>query len=99
MARAGGGDGDVAGLQREYSTFLAAEADPPLAACDAEDLMDPGVIVHVVVDAVAPCVAPSVRFEQVLDHGRRIVTVIEFDGAPVDDQRPPRMIGDDIILL
>ena len=81
MAGAGGQDGDVAGLQREYSTLLAAEADPPLAARDAENLMDPGVIVHVVVDAVAPSVAPSVRFEQVLDHGRRVVTLIEIDGA------------------
>src|ERR1700742_3609592 len=99
MARAGGQDGDVAGLQREYSTFPAAEADPTLAARDAEDLMDPGVIVHVVVDAVAPCVAPSVRLEQVLDHGRRIVTLVEFDGTSIDDQRPSRMIGDDIVLL
>jgi hypothetical protein len=54
VARAGGQDGNVAGLQREYSTFLAIEADPPLAARDAEDLMDPGMIVDVVVDAVAP---------------------------------------------
>jgi hypothetical protein len=63
VAGAGGQDGDVAGLQREYSTFLAAEADPALAACDAENFMDPGMIVHVVVDAVAPWVVPSVRFE------------------------------------
>jgi hypothetical protein len=35
--------------------------------------MDPGMIVHVVVDAVASGVAPPVRFEQVLDHGRRVV--------------------------
>jgi hypothetical protein len=83
MARAGGQDGDVAGLQREYSTFLAAEADPTLAARDAEDIMDPGVIVHVVVDAVAPCVAPSVRLEQILDHRRRVVALIEIDGASI----------------
>ena len=99
MARAGGQDGDVTGLQSEYSTFLAAEADPPLAARDAENLMDPGVVVHVVVDAVAPCAAPSVRFEQILDHSRRVVALIEIDGAPVDDQRPPRMVGDETVVL
>src|SRR3981081_1167949 len=99
MARAGGQDSDVAGLEREDSTLFATEADAPLAAPDAEHLMDPGVIVAVVVDAVAPGVAPSVRLEQVLDHGRRVVALIEFDGASIDDQRPSRMIGDETVVL
>src|SRR3981081_1434326 len=99
MARAGGQDSDVAGLEREDSTLFATEADAPLAAPDAEHLMDPGVIVAVVVDAVAPGVAPSVRLEQVLDHGRRVVALIEFDGASIDDQGPSRMIGEAAVVL
>ena len=99
MACAGRQDGDIARLQREDPPGLAAEADPPLAPRDAEHLMDSGVIVHVVVDAVAPRGAPSACFEQVLDHGSRILTLIECDGAPIDDQGPPRMIGDETIIL
>ena len=54
---------------------------------------------HVVVDAIAPSVAPSVGFEQVLDHGRWIVTLVEIDGAPIDNKRPSRMIGDETVVL
>src|SRR5712664_1607398 len=61
--------------------------------------MDPGVIVHVVVDAVAPRVAPSVRLEQVLDHRRRVMTPIEMDRASIDDERPPRMVGNETVIL
>src|SRR5258708_2077243 len=99
MARPGGQDGDVAGLESEDSTLFATEANAPLSTCDAEHLVDPGVIVPVVVDAIAPGVAPSVRFEQVLDHSRRVAALIEFDGASIDDQRPSRMIGDETIVL
>jgi hypothetical protein len=52
-----------------------------------------------VVDAVAPGVAPSVRFEQVLDHGRSVVALIEIDGASIDDQWPSWMIGDETVVL
>ena len=77
------------GFNVNIRPYLAAEVHPPLAARDAENLMDPGVIVHVVVDAAAPCAALSVRFQQVLDQGRRVVTVIEIDEAPIEDERPP----------
>src|SRR5258708_6315381 len=99
MARPRGQDGDVAGLESEDSTLFATEANAPLSTCDAEHLVDPGVIVPVVVDAIAPGVAPSVRFEQVLDHSRRVAALIEFDGASIDDQRPSRMIWDQFIVL
>jgi hypothetical protein len=85
MSRAGRKNGDVPGLQSEDTTLAAAEADTSFASGDAEHLMDPGVIMHVVVDAVAPGVAPSVRLEQVLDHRRRVVSLAEIDGAPIDD--------------
>src|SRR5258708_17102820 len=61
MARAGGENGDVASLQREDPALVAAEPNTALAARDAEHLMNPGVIVHVVVDAVAPGVSGRTR--------------------------------------
>ena len=54
---------------------------------------------HIVVDAVAPGVPPSVRFEQILDHGGRIVALVKIDRAPIDDQRPSRMVGDEAVVL
>jgi hypothetical protein len=99
VTRARGQNSDVARFQREYPSCPAAEADAALTARNAEHLMDPRVIVHVVVDAIPPSVAPPVRFEQVLEHGRRIVPIIEFDGAPVDNQRPSGMVGDETVVL
>ena len=61
--------------------------------------MDPGMIVHVVVDAVAPGIAPSVCFEQIFDHGRGVVALIEIDRAPIDNQRPSRMVGNETVVL
>ena len=54
---------------------------------------------HIVVDAVAPGIAPPVCFEQIFDHRRRVVALIEIDRAPIDDQRPSRMIGDETVVL
>src|SRR5437868_6018313 len=99
MARAGRQDDHIARLQREDPPLLAAEASSSLATRDAEHFMDPGVIVHIVVDAVAPGVSPSVRFEEVFDHGRRIVAVIERDSLSIDNHRPARMIGDETVVL
>src|SRR5215469_15548546 len=61
--------------------------------------MGPGVIAHVIIDAFAPGVAPSVDFEEILYHRRRIVAFVEIDCASIDDQRPSGMIGDDAIVL
>lgn len=41
MASASGQDDDISGPQRECPSFVASEADAPLAARDAEHLMDP----------------------------------------------------------
>jgi hypothetical protein len=70
-----------------------------VATSDAEHLMDPRVIVHIVVDAIAPAVSPSVRFEQVLNHGRRVVVLTEAEGASLDNKRPSWMIGDETVIL
>ena len=99
MAGAGGQDGDIARLQREYATLGAAEADAPFSARDAKYFMDSGVVVYVIVDAITPGVPPSVRFEKVFDDGRRIVASFDIDGAAIEDQRPPRMVGDETVVL
>src|SRR5882757_4596938 len=99
MARAGRHDGHVASLQREDPALFAAEPNAALAARDAEHLMDPRVIVHVIVDAVAPGVSPTVRFEQVFDHGRGVLAVIELHSFSIDDQRPSRMIWDETTII
>src|SRR5216683_2301733 len=61
--------------------------------------MDPGMVVYAIVDAITPRVAPSVGFEQILDHGRGVVAVAQFDRASIDDQRPTRMIGNQPIVF
>src|SRR5437762_3387864 len=99
MAGTGRQDGDVASVQREDPPLFAAEPNASLAARDAEHLMDSGVIVHIVVDAVAPGVSPSVRFKQVFDHGRRVLAVIEGDSISIDNQRPAWMIWDKTVIL
>src|SRR5215211_930195 len=99
MARTGGQDDHVACLQREDTPLLAAEASASLATRDAEHLMDFRVIVHVVVDAVAPGISPAVRFEQVFDHGRRVLALIEGDSSSIDNQRPAWMIRDETVVL
>src|SRR5258705_2625152 len=70
-----------------------------VAPRDAKRFMDSGVIVHVIVDAVAPGVSPAVRFEKVFEHGRGVLAVIERDSFSIDDQRPARMIWDETIVL
>jgi hypothetical protein len=92
-------NGDVASFQREDPSLVAAEPNAALTARNAEDIMNPGVKVHVVIDAVAPGVAPSISLEQVLDHGRRVMALARFDGAAIDDQRPSRMMGNETVVL
>src|SRR5437868_13182708 len=98
MASAGRQDDHIAGVQGEYPPFLATESNASLATRDAEHLMDPGVIVHVVVNAVAPAMSPSVRFEQVFDDGRRVLAVIECDSLSIDNHRPARMIWNEAVI-
>jgi len=54
VAGAGGQDGDIARLQREYATLGAAEADASSSARDARYFMDSGAVVYVTVDAITP---------------------------------------------
>src|SRR4051794_39348486 len=99
MARTGRQDGHVARLQREYPPLVAAEPYAALAARDAEYLVSAGVVVHVVVDAIAPGICPSVRFEQVFDHGRGVLALRQNDSFSIDDKRPSRMIWNETVIL
>src|SRR4029453_17427571 len=73
MAGPGRQDHDVTGLEREDPALVAAEARATLAARDAEHLMNPGMVMDVVVDAVAPGIATTVGLEQFFHPARRIV--------------------------
>jgi hypothetical protein len=92
-------DGDVAGLQRQDSALLAAEAGAALAARDGEHFVNSGMIVHIVVDAVEPAIVLPVGIEKVLDERFAVVTLAEIDTAPIDCQRPWRMLGDQTVVL
>jgi hypothetical protein len=57
-----------------------------MAAGDAECFVDGGVVVQVIVDAVAPHIAPAIGAEQSLDGFFR-ARVVERDGLLVDQER------------
>src|SRR4029453_16304466 len=42
---------------------------------------------------------PTVGLEQDFHHGRRIVTVAEIDGVPIDDEGPAGMVGNETVIL
>jgi hypothetical protein len=54
MAGAGRQDDDVPAPQRDDLAFIATEAHPRVPARDTEHLMGTRMVVHVVVNAVAP---------------------------------------------
>src|SRR5262245_65739072 len=60
VAGAGGQDRDIAGLELDLAALAPAELHARTAPGDPQHLMGPGVIMHVVVDAVAPGAAPAV---------------------------------------
>jgi hypothetical protein len=51
------------------------------------------MVIDIVVDTVAPGLAPPIRLEKVFKHGRRVVALFEVDDPPEDNQVPSRMIG------
>src|SRR5262249_52102217 len=57
------------------------------------------MIMHIVVDSVAPRAAPTVRFEQLLKHGRRIGRIDQVDRAAIADKRQRRIVWDPAIVL
>src|SRR5262245_37899594 len=70
---------------KRFSPF-AAEASPGMAARDPEHFVRACVIVHVIVNAVAPGTAPAVARIQLFEYRRRITVVREADRAAVKDE-------------
>ena len=99
MSCAGRQDSYVACFQFQSATAISAELHGSLTAGDAEHLVDTGMVVNVVVNAISPGIAPAVTFKQFFKHGRRIEVVRKPDCAAINDKRPLRMVGDDPIIL
>src|ERR1043166_10201284 len=57
------------------------------------------MVVHVIVDAVAPRIAPAVARKQILEYGGRVEFLGQLHRAAVDDERPSRMIGNQPLVL
>src|SRR6185437_3654712 len=85
MAGASGEDRDIARAQLEFPAAIAAEPHPGMAADNAKGFVDRRVIMQIVVNAVAPRIAPAVGAEQVFDGFLRCVA--EIDRALVDQER------------
>jgi hypothetical protein len=95
VSRASGLDCDVSRFQEES----AAELNLAGAARDAEHFVNARVIMRIVVDAVAPRVAPAIVFKQVLEHGGGIESFRQTDCALVDIERPFGMVGNKPVVL
>src|SRR5262245_11448373 len=93
VAGARGQDRDIAGLELDLAALASAELHARPAPGDPQHLMGPGVVVHVVVDAVAPGAAPAVACEQFLEDRRRVEGIHQPHGAAIDDERPFRIVG------
>src|SRR5205085_3157498 len=92
MARAGGKHGDVSGFELEYLSFVAAEAHPGLAARNAKRLVRGRVIVHIIVNAVAPRAAPTVALEQGLEYRRGIARFRQRHRAAIMNEGEFRIV-------
>src|SRR6266567_7605881 len=73
-------DGDIAGRNLDLPATVAAEPHPRMAAGNAERLVNGGMVMQIIVDAVAPHLAPAVGAEQSLD-GFFGVLVVDVDGT------------------
>jgi hypothetical protein len=62
-------DRDVSGLDGQGTPLEATELHLALTMGDPQNLMNPRMIMDVIVDAVAPGVAPSVLREEALEDG------------------------------
>src|SRR6266700_4101358 len=70
---------------------------PGMAAGNAERLVNGGMVMQIIVDAVAPHLPPAVGAEQSLD-GFLGVLVVDVDGTLVDQERH-RVVRDQAVVL
>ena len=92
-------DGYVTCLKRESTSVCSSKSHSTAAPCDAEDLVDARMIMGVVVDAVTPRTPPAVTVEQLFKHRRGVERPRQLNHVLVDDKRPPRMIGNDSVII
>jgi hypothetical protein len=78
---------------------VSAELHLAFAAGNAEHLVNAGMVVQIIVNAVTPGIAPAVAFEQFFEHSRRIELFRKPHCTTINDERPFRMIGNDSIVL
>src|SRR4029077_17259066 len=78
--------------QLKGAAAIAAQPNLGAAAGDAEGFVNARMIVQIIVDSVPPAVAPAVTFKQFLHHRGRIERTWQVDRAPIDDDRPTRVI-------
>src|SRR5215469_3396735 len=90
---------NVAGPEFEGATAVAAEPNFGAPARDPKHLVNTRVITQIIVDAITPAVAPAVVFEQVLHDRSRIKRARQLDRAPIDDDRPSRVIGNRSVIV
>src|SRR5207302_6075877 len=67
VPRSVGEDSNVSRLKLDDLAVIAAEPHAGLSACDTEYLVGSRMIMHVIVDAVAPRTLPTICFEQPLE--------------------------------
>ena len=65
-------DGNVARLQLQNTAPMSAELHLAFTAGNAKHFVDAGMVMHIIVNAVTPGVAPAVAVEQLFEHGRRV---------------------------
>jgi hypothetical protein len=80
-----GQDSDVARLEFECPTSRSTKAHGDLTASDPKHLMNLGVIVDVIVNAVPPGALPTVAVEQDLKQSRGIGCVRGADRPAIED--------------
>ena len=99
MPCSSGQDCNVACFASQGTTKASAELHLAFTAGNAEHFMNTGMVVHIVVNAVTPGIAPAVAFEQFFDHSRRIELFWKPHCPAINDERPFRMVGNDSIVL
>jgi hypothetical protein len=93
-----GQDRDVARLEFECPTSGSTEAHSDAAASDPKHLMNLGVIVDVIIDAVPPGVLPTIALEQDLKQSRGIGCPRGADWPAVQDQRQFAIVWNNAVV-
>src|SRR6266851_3953644 len=92
MSGSGGEDHDVAAVQLEYLAPIAPEPYAGVSARNAEHFMGARMVMHVIIDAVAPGVSPAIALEQFLECRCGIAGIGKPQGAAIMDERELRIV-------